>query len=173
MTTTKFAPSPIVKLALDHLSPSGPIRALDLGAGQGRNAKFLANQNFLVTAIDKSAEVIEQLNSISGISAIQADLASYEIPDNHDLIIMTNVLHFLPIDAVKRILEESARKINTGGVIVIAHILDNSKLTPNMIEAKLSGLTLIEHETKTVNDPPHLGVPYPHQHNIAYYIYQK
>lgn len=52
-----------------------PGRALDLGAGEGRNARWLAERGWTVTAVDFSAEAVALLRASAGGLPIDAQVA--------------------------------------------------------------------------------------------------
>ena len=66
--------------------PPGPV--LDLGCGEGRNAVFLAERGYTVTAVDQSAAGLrkaERLASERGVSitTVQADLGEFVFRPGH------------------------------------------------------------------------------------------
>lgn len=76
-----------------RLAP-GP-KALDLAAGTGRNALFLARQGFLVFAVDIAERALHQLQALrqTGIVPIQADLDRFFLkPERFDLIVNSRYL---------------------------------------------------------------------------------
>jgi len=74
-----------VPLLREHLAELPRGAALDLAAGEGRNAVFLARNGFTVTAIEKSpagiakARVRAEKEGVE-IEIIEADLESYSLP---------------------------------------------------------------------------------------------
>lgn len=75
--------------------------ALDLGAGDGRNTIYLAEQGFNVIAVDAAPAGIEKIAhrlAEAGLSArtVVADLREYELPPAIDLLIASYVIHLLP-----------------------------------------------------------------------------
>ena len=84
------------------LIPMLPSRAkiLDLGCGDGRNAIPLARAGFDVTVIYLSQAGIHKLNILAGqenlsIQTAIADITTFKIPTNYDLIIAHGCLHFV------------------------------------------------------------------------------
>lgn len=84
------------------LIPMLPSRAkiLDLGCGDGRNALPLARAGFDVTAIDLSQVGIHKLNTLAerenlSIQTAVADMTTFKIPRDYDLIISQGCLHFV------------------------------------------------------------------------------
>lgn len=94
--------------AVQHIKPG---KALDLGCGSGRNALFLQQQGFNVTALDKSPIAIDQLNDIidseklANITATVADANHADIREQYDVIINTVVMMFLDREKVPAIIE--------------------------------------------------------------------
>jgi len=90
-------PLPLVKLLAEQLS-SGKV--LEMGAGAGRNALFLASQGFEVQATDISASAIEKLTARASeegltLSAFVSDIAEEDIKENYDAIVCTFTFHHL------------------------------------------------------------------------------
>lgn len=99
-----LTPSPwIVRFA--HLIPAGA-RVLDLAAGRGRHARFLATRGAQVLAVDRDAEALATLAGIPGIATRVLDLEGPAWPladERFDAIVATNYLHrpqFAPLRAV-------------------------------------------------------------------------
>jgi SAM-dependent methyltransferase len=96
-------------------------RALDIAAGNGRNALFLANQGFVVDAID-IAEA--GLSLFAGkhrqIHTICADLDTFDIrPNYYDLIVDIKFLN-------RRLFPYIKAGLTPGGVLIFQSFLDIS-----------------------------------------------
>lgn len=84
-------PASLLERYVDALEPG---RALDVAAGTGRNAVFLADRGCAVEAVDQSREglqIIRQRARDRGVAdrleLVQADVPSYEFPaETYDLI---------------------------------------------------------------------------------------
>jgi tellurite methyltransferase len=91
--------------------------ALDIAAGTGRNAIFLAEQGFSVVAIDVSSVALEQgrrraAEKLLPISWQQADLEQVELPQHaYDLIVNFNYLQRSLFPQIRRALKVSGRLI--------------------------------------------------------------
>ncbi|HLX28981.1 MAG TPA: class I SAM-dependent methyltransferase [Casimicrobiaceae bacterium] len=91
----------------DELAPSAWVRRfaplvaegariLDVAAGRGRHARFFAARNAHVIAVDRDAEALAALRSVSGVTTRVADLEGAEWPfagDTFDAILVVNYLH--------------------------------------------------------------------------------
>ena len=112
-----------------HLADLGPGTAIDLGAGEGRNAVWLASRGWTVTAIDFSQvglDKAEQLASEHGVdvATIQADATAWQPDDPVDLVVLSYLQ--LPADQQRTVLEHAATWLEPGGTLfVIAHDRSN------------------------------------------------
>ncbi len=90
--------------------------ALDLGAGNLRDAKFLLKSGFKsVTAVDKEP----QLEQVPGVEFIQRPLENYmPMPNTFDVGISCNTLFFVPRDDTPKILTRSYNALTEGGIFI-------------------------------------------------------
>lgn len=113
----------------EYLADLEPARAIDLGAGEGRNAVWLAGRGWQVTAVDFSSVGLEkgaQLAQDHGVDVdfVEADATTYEPPTHVDLVLIV----YLQLDGPSRrtVLEHAAQWLAPGGtVFVIAHDRSN------------------------------------------------
>jgi len=77
-----------------HIRPHG--RVLDVAAGKGRNARWLAQQGFQVEAVDRNPEALQAMQGIDGITVREADLERDAWPyadQQFDAIVVCRYLH--------------------------------------------------------------------------------
>ena len=104
--------------------------ALDIGCGRGRNALFLQQQGFDVTAFDCNADSIQKLQSIideeklNNIHAVTGNANDANIERMFDLIFSTVVFMFLNEEHVAGILNTMREKTRMGGYNLIVSALD-------------------------------------------------
>lgn len=120
---------PIVKKILEYRQ-AGTV--IDIGAGQGHHAIFLAEQGFAVTAVDSDPTLIENLSNIAqekglSITAKVGDLRMLDVQGKQwDVVICTFVLHFLQDDEVDKAIALLKEITKPGGIIVIGvHTVEN------------------------------------------------
>ena len=116
-------PTPILAAELADLTPG---RALDLACGAGRNAVWLAERGWRVTAVDFSDTALELARKHgTGIDWILADLREYEPePGAFDLVLLT-YLHVLA-DERRAILARGAGALAPRGtILVLGHDVAN------------------------------------------------
>jgi SAM-dependent methyltransferase len=114
-----MAPSRLVMETAERL-PAG--RALDLACGAGRNAVWLAEHGWSVTAVDGAPAAIETLRRrASGVTALIADLekGEYRIePSSWDLIVISYYLQ-------RDLMPPAKAGVRPGGVLIaIVHITE-------------------------------------------------
>jgi SAM-dependent methyltransferase len=134
-------------------------RALDLACGEGRNAIWLAERGWHVTAVDYSDVALARASRIAatrGVSLelINADLLDWE-PDRGAFDLVCVLYLQLPAGERQRVLAAAAHAVATGGTfLLVGHDLTNLAdghggpsdpavlLTPEDVAAELPGLTV-------------------------------
>jgi SAM-dependent methyltransferase len=112
-------------------------KALCLGAGEGRNAVFLAQNGYEVTAVDLSAVGLKKAESLArekgvAIRCELADLKDYTIePDAWDLIL--SIFCHTPAKIRRRIHSEVITGLRPGGAFVL------EAFTVDQIQLKTGG----------------------------------
>lgn len=111
-------------------TPMAPGRALDLAAGDGRNAIWLAAQGWDVTAVDFSGVALERAAAAAdraGVSVkwVQADLLAWRPePRSADLVALM-FLH-LPPEERRLVLATAADALTPGGrLLIVGHDRSN------------------------------------------------
>lgn len=107
-----------------------PGRSIDLAAGEGRNAIWLAEQGWDSTAVDYSDVAIDKARQVAErrgvtISTEVADLTTYQPePGGFDLVVVAYLQ--LPDDQLTPILTRAAAAVAPGGTFVlVCHDRDN------------------------------------------------
>lgn len=106
-----------------------PGRALDLGAGEGRNAVWLATQGWQVLAVDFSAVGLRKAADLASRSGVEvevvvADAADELPPAGFDLVVVL-YLH-LPFEQRRLVHRNAAAALAPGGtLLVVGHDATN------------------------------------------------
>lgn len=133
-------------------------RALDLGAGAGRNSLGLAELGWTVTAVDFSKVALDQLHNAARergleVEAVRADLLRYRPPRGaFQLCLLANI--HLPEEQLARVLAVAASSLaRRGHLLVIGHHAE----TPGEHGPRHHGLLFTE-ELLSRLLPPELAV---------------
>ena len=151
------------RFVAEELAALPPGRAIDLGTGEGRNAIWLAERGWRVTAVDFSAAGLARAARLAaerGVSVdwVQADLLDYQpVPGGYDLVLIAYLQ--LPSACLARVFRAAAAAVAPGGtLLVIGHDLTNLAegvggpqspevlYTPEAITAELPGLRIVRAE---------------------------
>ena len=125
----KYGLTPVHSEVLEAAETVKPGKALDLGCGQGRNALFLDQLGFDVTAVDVNplslnnlASIIEaeDLNMLAGTY----DINSANLTQKYDFIVSTVVFMFLNRERVPEIIRNMQEQTNPGGYNLIVCAMD-------------------------------------------------
>lgn len=104
-----------------------PGRALDLACGEGRNALWLASQDWKVTGVDFSPVAIRKARELSGetkVDWVVGDATTYGTDRVFDLVLVF-YLH-LPADGIVRAFERAIASLAPGGALVcVGHAVRN------------------------------------------------
>ena len=86
--------------------------ALDIACGVGRNTHFLAENGFLVDAVDFSDYALSQVKNDVKITKIEVDLDTHNLEQNkYDLIININYLS-------RRLFPQIKDALKSGGIVI-------------------------------------------------------
>ena len=111
------------RFLVEELSGLAPGRAIDLAAGEGRNAIWLAQHGWRVTAVDYSNVGLEKGRRIAAqqgvdVEWIEADLLEYEIGDGaYDLVLVFYLQ--LPWNWMSNVLRRAAAAVAPGGTLLL------------------------------------------------------
>ena len=80
--------------------PIKPLRVLDIGCGEGKDAVFLARNGYVVSAFDAAEGGLEKGKRLAEESGVyvdffQADLLDYRLSESYDIIFCSGVFHFV------------------------------------------------------------------------------
>ncbi len=140
-----------------------PGRALDLGAGEGRNSLWLARRGWQVTAVDLSTVALDRLAAEAAAEGLAiktelADISDYLARgERFDLVVVANI-HPAPEER-GRLLAAAADAVASGGhLFVVGHHLDSlgragppfaeRLYTEDRLEAAFPGLEVLRIERR-------------------------
>ncbi len=149
-------PNDFLKQSAHHFQPGGKI--LCIAEGEGRNAVWLAEQGFQVTAVDASDVGLAKGRALAkskGVSVhwIHADLRQYD-PGSHVWDGVVAIFAHLPPDLRSQVHADCVESLKTDGVLLLeAYTPEQLEfktggpsnpdwlMTPEMLQQELQGLT--------------------------------
>ncbi len=118
------------RFVAENLAGLMPARVLDLGAGQGRNALWLASQGHRVTAVDLSDVAIARLADLAAdhglaVDAVAADLLDWDPEAAGFDLVLLSYLQLVP-DQREAVHRSAVTALAPGGrLFLVAHHRDN------------------------------------------------
>ena len=122
-----LTPNQTVVAETSHLKPG---RALDLACGEGRNAVWLAQQGWQVSAVDFAETGLDkarQLASSRGVAVdwILADVTTYAPPPEAFELVLIAYLH-IPAQERRQLIQHAGQALKAGGTLLyVGHDLSN------------------------------------------------
>lgn len=117
------------RFVVEVLEGATPGVGVDLACGEGRNAVWLAERGWTMTAADFSAEALAKAAALSGargveVALVQADAVTWTPPGGQDLVLVA-YLH-LPAPERAEALGHAVAACRSGGqVVVVGHARAN------------------------------------------------
>ncbi len=154
------APTPVLVEAVSILAPG---RALDLACGAGRNALWLAQKGWRVTAVDGAPAAIALLRDRAQsadlpVDAHVADLAAGAFPIEPAAYDLVTICYYLQRD----LFEPAKSGVEPGGhLLAIVHITEGaekataSRLRPGELQNYFAGWEILHHFEGASRDPAH------------------
>lgn len=114
-----------IKMALSYMNKANP-KILELGCGNGRDAKEILKYTNDYTGVDFSEKLIKLAGNYAPGGKYQVtDFEDYHFPNNLDLIFAFASLLHSNRSNIKKILQQAFRALNKNGVFLISLKFDN------------------------------------------------
>lgn len=116
-----LAPSSMCYEVMKLLPPTRPLRLLDVGCGEGKDAVFFARNGYEVTAFDIAKSGLDKARRLADACGVQvnlvhADLLSFRPDGEYDIVFCSGVLHYIPEPLRAEILQGYQTHTAVGGV---------------------------------------------------------
>jgi Trans-aconitate methyltransferase len=167
------------------MPPDRPLRVLDIGCGEGKNAVFFARCGYDVSAFDIASSGVEKTKRLAEkagvhVNAFEADVLKYRLDNDYDILFSSGVLHYIKPELRDEIFENYRTHTSEGGINAM-NVFVQKPFVASAPEREtnshhwLSGelLTfyhdwLIEDFSEVVFDCNSSGVPHKHAMNTVY-----
>ncbi len=116
--------------------------ALDLGAGVGRHALYLAKKGIRVTAVEARSEAIAALRELVRlqklpVTVVRENVTAFEPKKKYDLVLSLMLAHFLPYPEQETVIKMMQDTTKKGGINVVSSYTNKNpkKTRPFLIKA--------------------------------------
>ncbi|MDO4465297.1 MAG: helix-turn-helix domain-containing protein [Bacillota bacterium] len=101
--------------------PTKPLKVLDIGCGEGKDAVFLARNGYVVSALDATDKGIEKGKLLAekyGVSVdfFKANIEDFRLKEKYDIIFSSGVLHFVKPEYRDDIFQNLKEYTNKNGI---------------------------------------------------------
>ena len=175
-------PSTMCLKVLELLPPSRPLKLIDIGCGEGKDAVFFARCGYEVSAFDISDAGIEKTKRLAEqarvpVRVFKANLWDYRLDEKFDILYSSGVLAYIKPELRDEIMENYKSHVACNGLAAL-HVFVNKPFIARAPEKEKhswhwkSGELftyfhdwLIEHCTEYVFDCNSSGAPHRHAAN--------
>lgn len=114
-------PSDMCFEVMKLLPPTRPLKVLDIGCGEGKDAVFFAKNGYKVSAFDITVSGIEKAKRLAeqhcvDVNFFTADAADFRLESEFDVIFCSGVLHFIPEELRLEIFDNYRTYTSEGGI---------------------------------------------------------
>ena len=101
--------------------PSGHVKILEIGCGEGKDALFFARNGYNVTAFDIAQSAINKVQRLADqykvyIKAFRAEMKEYRLEEDYDIIFSSRALHHLHPDFRSEIIADYQKHTKPNGL---------------------------------------------------------
>lgn len=178
-------PSAMCLKILELMPPEKPLKLIDIGCGEGKDAVFFARCGYDVSAYDISEAGIRKLKMLAEtarvrINAFKADIWDYRLEEKYDIIYSSGALHYMKPEHRSEIIGDYRSNTNENGLNAFHVFVEKPYIAPPPEKEKnwnpwLSGQIftcyhdwLIESCREYVFDCDSSGVRHRHAANVIY-----
>jgi len=157
---------------------------LDLGAGEGRNALYLAKRGFKVTGVDISKNAINKLSNFSkianlNIKILNKDISKLDFNNKFDLILCIATIQFLDRKKISLLIKKMKLSTKDNGINILTGFTNKDRgfkkhpelyfLKSNELKKYYLDFDILQYEEYSIQD----NHGKPHQHHMACIVAKK
>lgn len=114
-------PSYMCYEVLKLLPPDKPLKLIDIGCGEGKDAVFFAKNGYKVSAFDITQSGIDKSKRLAEkhrveIDFFKADIRDFRLENSFDVIFCSGALHYIPTDYIEQIIADYKCHTSDGGI---------------------------------------------------------
>ena len=175
-------PSNMCLKVLELLPPIRPIKVLDIGCGEGKDAVFFARCGYDVSAFDISEAGLEKTKRLAEqarvhVRMFRANMWDYRLEEKYDVLFSSGALHYIKPELRDEVMANYKSHVNDNGIVALhifvekPFILAPPEKEENSFHWKSGQLFTyfhdwyIEHCTEYVFNCNSSGIPHRHAAN--------
>ena len=115
-------PADFLKLLIEFKPPLPGTKVLDIGCGEGKDAVYMAQRGYTVTAFDltesgiRKTKKLAEERGVTGLNAFSADINDFEIKERFDIIYSSGTVQYLRDEKIEGFFEKIKRMTNPHGL---------------------------------------------------------
>ncbi|WP_330630352.1 methyltransferase domain-containing protein [Halocatena halophila] len=128
-------PNELVKRAVEHAPDQNTLTAVDVGAGEGRDSVYLAEQGITVTAIDIAPNGLEKAEQLAeekavSIEVAQGDINTLTLTTPIDIFYSIGTIQYLRPDERHDQFSHFKSQTRPGGIHALFAFVDKDEIPP-------------------------------------------
>lgn len=181
-------PNDFARRTLASIPENKPLRAIDIGAGEGRDAVFFAENGFDVLATDTATNGLKKAIRLARehgveIEVLEGDVNSLELEGSFDLVYSAGTIQYLRPENRERQFAHFQKRTTSGGVHALLTFVDHPGIPlapdwgeneflydPGELREYYAGWRCL-HSRAFVFDDDSGGEP--HKHAVEEYVFAK
>jgi len=175
-------PSNMCLKILELVPPIRPIKVLDIGCGEGKDAVFFARCGYDVSAFDISEAGLEKTKRLAEqarvhVRTFRANMWDYRLEEKYDVLFSSGALHYIKPELRDEVMANYKTHVNDNGIVALHVFVEKPFISAppekeeNSFHWKSGQLFTyfhdwyIEHCTEYVFDCNSSGIPHRHAAN--------
>lgn len=128
-------PSDMCLRVLKLLPPTRPLKLLDIGCGEGKDAVFFARCGYEVSAFDISASGLEKTKRLAEKAQVQvktfrANIWDYRLEEDYDILYSSGVFHYIKPELRADIMENYKSHVTPNGLVAFQVFVEKPFIAP-------------------------------------------
>jgi tellurite methyltransferase len=119
---------------VELMPPTKPLKLLDIGCGEGKDAVFFARCGYEVSAFDISEAGLEKTKRLADqarvhVRTFRANLSDYRIDEKYDILYSSGVLHYIKPELRDEVMANYKASVNNDGLVAF-HVFVSKPFIP-------------------------------------------
>ena len=120
---------------IELMPPTKPLKLLDIGCGEGKDAVFFARCGYEVSAFDISEAGLEKTKRLAEkarvhVRTFRADLWDYRLEENYDVLYSSGVLHYIKPELRDEVMADYKTHVNETGLVAFHVFVSKPFVSP-------------------------------------------